>query len=113
MTLTDGVIHAGTLFLVSGGSFDFAGGTLHVDDFNGNLVNEGGTLAPGHSLGTTAVSGHYTQQAAAELEIEIRDIFPGQWDYVTVEGNASLEMARSRLGWSTDFSLCSEMRLPS
>jgi hypothetical protein len=76
---------------INGGQFNFRGGTLHVDAFNGNLVNEGGTLAPGHSLGTTAVSGNYTQRSAAALEIEIADVFPGDWDVLTVGGNAILD----------------------
>jgi T5SS/PEP-CTERM-associated repeat protein len=73
------------------GDFNFIGGTLHVDAFNGNLVNEGGTLAPGHSIGATAVIGNYTQRPAAALEIEIGGIFPGDWDVLSVEGNAGLE----------------------
>jgi hypothetical protein len=76
---------------MNGGQFNFLGGTLHIDAFNGNLVNQGGTLAPGHSAGTTAVSGNYTQRSAARLEVEVGGVLPGQWDMLTVEGNAILE----------------------
>ena len=76
---------------LNGGAFNFLGGTLHVETFDGNLVNDGGALAPGHSVGTTDVSGNYTQRPAAALEIEIAGVFPGDWDVLTVEGNASLD----------------------
>ena len=76
---------------MNGGQFNFLGGTLHFDTFNGNLLNQGGTLAPGHSTGTTSISGNYTQRPAAALEIEIEGVFPGDWDSLTVEGNAILD----------------------
>ena len=76
---------------INGGQFNFLGGSLHVDNFNGNLLNQGGTLAPGHSAGATAVSGNYTQRAAAALEIEIGGVLPGQRDTLTVAGNAILD----------------------
>jgi hypothetical protein len=76
---------------MNGGQSNFLGGTLHVDAFNGNLVNQGGTLAPGHSAGTTAFSGNYTQRPAAELEIEVGGVLPGNWDVLTAEGNANLD----------------------
>jgi T5SS/PEP-CTERM-associated repeat protein/autotransporter-associated beta strand protein len=76
---------------MQGGEFNFLGGTLHVDTFNGNLLNDAGTLAPGHSVGATAVSGNYTQRDDAALEIEIAGVFPGDWDVLAVEGNASLD----------------------
>ncbi len=75
----------------SGGQFRWNSGTLHVGTFSGNLVNQGGTLAPGHSAGTTAVAGNYTQQAGAALEIEIGGTGQGtQFDFVNVTGNALL-----------------------
>ncbi len=75
---------------MNGGQFNFLGGTLHVDNFNGNLLNQGGTLAPGHSAGATAISGNYTQLAAATLQIEIGGVLPGEWDTLTGAGNAIL-----------------------
>jgi T5SS/PEP-CTERM-associated repeat protein/autotransporter-associated beta strand protein len=76
---------------VNGGQFNFLGGTLHAGAFNGNLVNEGGELAPGQSAGATAISGNYTQRQAARIEIEIGGVFPGEWDTVAVGGNALLD----------------------
>jgi hypothetical protein len=88
-----GVLDAHGPINLNGGQFNFLGGTLHVNAFNGNLLNEGGTLAPGHSAGATAISGNYTQRADAALEIEIGGILPGQWDMLAIAGNASLNGA--------------------
>ncbi len=74
-----------------GGQFDWTGGTLHVGIFNGNLVNQGGTLAPGQSPGNTVIVGNYTQQAAASLQIEIGGTLVNtEHDFVNVTSNAVL-----------------------
>jgi hypothetical protein len=44
-------------------------------------------------VGATTISGNYTQLSVATLQIEIGDVFPGQWDVVTVEGNAIIDGA--------------------
>jgi hypothetical protein len=83
------VDHTGTVELNSGavldargpvtmsGTFNFLGGTFHVDNYTGDLDNQGGTLAPGHSAGNTNISGIYKQQTPATLEIEIGGTTPG------------------------------------
>jgi hypothetical protein len=83
------VDHTGTVELNSGavldargpvtisGTFNFLGGTLHVDNYTGDLDNQGGTLAPGHSAGNTNISGIYKQETPATLEIEIGGTTPG------------------------------------
>jgi T5SS/PEP-CTERM-associated repeat protein/autotransporter-associated beta strand protein len=88
-----GVLDAHGPINMNGGQFNFLGGTLHVNAFNGNLLNEGGTLAPGHSAGATAISGNYTQRDDATLEIEIGGVLTGQWDTLAIGGNASLNGA--------------------
>ena len=89
--LRSGVVDANAITTMNGGALDFDGGTLHVDAFNGNLLNEGGTLAPGHSAGATAVSGNYTQRVGARLEVEISGVIAGQWDTLAIGGNAVLD----------------------
>ncbi len=89
--LSRGVLNANTIALANDGTFDFDGGTLHVDDFQNNLTNEGGTLAPGKSTGHTDITGNYTQLDAATLEIEIGGVVPGLWDTIAVTGNAILD----------------------
>jgi hypothetical protein len=74
------------------GQFDWTSGTLHVNTFRKSLTNQGGTLAPGLSAGATIIDGDYTQQANAELEIEIGGTMSGtQYDFVGLEGAAFLD----------------------
>ena len=69
--LEKGLLSADSISLANGGAFNFLGGKLHVDTFTGSMVNQAGTLAPGRSAGNTTIVGNYTQQAGANLEIEI------------------------------------------
>ena len=74
----------------AGSVFDFASGTLHVGNFLGNLVNQAGTLAPGHSAGRTSITGNYTHQSGATLDIEVGGISFGSGnDVVEVSGSAA------------------------
>jgi T5SS/PEP-CTERM-associated repeat protein len=87
-----GTLDAYGTIQMNGGTFDFLGGTLHVDDFNGELKNQGGTLAPGHSAGATNIDGDYFQFAAATLEIEIGGTDAGsEFDTMKVAGEAILD----------------------
>lgn len=79
------------------GEFTFDGGTLSVGTFNGDLVNAGGTLAPGESPGLTVINGNYTQDPLGILSIELGDLgIPGDfiggtdYDLLEVLGTASL-----------------------
>ncbi len=66
-------------------------GTLHAVTVHFGLLNQGGTLAPGHSAGSTTILGTYTQQSAGRMEIEIGGTAPAtRLDKVTVGGAASL-----------------------
>ena len=99
---TNGVLelHGGTLSadeiglggLLFNGQFDWTSGTLHVKTFRKSLLNQGGKFAPGLSAGPTVIDGNYTQQAGAELEIEIGGPVSGtQYDFVGIEGAAFLD----------------------
>jgi hypothetical protein len=89
LNLSGGELRTPLVLKGAGGAFNFAGGTLHADVVNFDLVNNGGTLAPGTSPGTTAVNGNYTQTAGT-LEIEIGGTGAGQFDLLIVIGNATL-----------------------
>ena len=52
LSLTGGTLRAKTLTMPSG-SFNFTGGKLSTDTVNFSLTNNGGTLAPGESIGAT------------------------------------------------------------
>ncbi|MEK6703213.1 MAG: hypothetical protein AABZ53_13185 [Planctomycetota bacterium] len=91
VTLRGGTLDAANIGLAfsSGGVFSFLGGVLHSDGVGFSLLNQGGTLAPGHSAGSTFIAGDYTQQAGT-MEIEIGGTTPGtQFDRITC-GAASL-----------------------
>ncbi len=59
--------------------------------YNGDLLNQGGILAPKASAIGTKVDGDYTQQAAATIEIELAGLDRGTlFDFVNVSGTATL-----------------------
>ena len=82
---------------IQGNQFQWTSGTLHVGTFNGNLTNQGGTLAPGsaspgNGAGSTTIDGNYTQQLGGALEIEIGgSLAVSEFDFVNVTGNALLD----------------------
>ncbi len=80
--------------------FNFPGGTLHVNRFDGELFNTGGTLAPGGigAVGTTDVARNYGQGVGV-LAIDIAGANPGDYDQLIVGGDAFLgELDISYLG---------------
>ncbi|MEX2308081.1 MAG: hypothetical protein WD738_10840 [Pirellulales bacterium] len=92
VNLFDGVLRATVIEQPAppgpGSGLNFTGGTLHVDTFSGELHNNGGTLAPGGSIGTTNVLLSYFQGAGSSLAIEIGGTGPGQFDQLIVGGLA-------------------------
>ncbi len=91
VSFTGGTIQCHSIDHTHGGTFTFSGGVLHVGAFSGNLVNSGGTVAPGTSAGTTTVSGDASFGAASTLDIELGGTAPGtQHDQLQVGGTASL-----------------------
>ncbi len=94
LVLDGGTLKAPLVRHDRGGTFQFAAGTLSVDSFLGNLVNSGGTIAPGDSPGVTAVQGDFTQLAGGRLEIEIGGLSPGVgFDQLTATGMTTLDGA--------------------
>jgi len=91
LLLSAGTWTTGILNNTAGGSVTFTGGTMHVGTFNGDLVNDGGTLAPGNSPGSTTVNGDYTHTSGGTLEIEIGGLVEKvDYDQLIVEGLAAL-----------------------
>jgi T5SS/PEP-CTERM-associated repeat protein len=90
--LAGGTLDTASVSFQGGGAFNWTSGTLHVGTYNGNLTNQGGTLAPGHSAGSTTIVGNYTQQTGSTMEIEIGGPGQGtQYDFVNVTGNALID----------------------
>lgn len=89
--LSGGALESNRMVLNSDGIFNFTGGSLAVNNFTGNLVNKGGTLAPGKSPGTTTVDGDYTQLSSGIFEVEINGLVQGsEHDWLNITGNATL-----------------------
>ena len=71
--LQDGVLYAKTITSGAGTAiFNFTGGTLHADNVQFALTNQGGTLAPGQSAGTCGPSALFRR--AAHHEFAGRDV---------------------------------------
>lgn len=84
LNLTGGALFTPTLSKGAAGAFNFSGGELHSNIVGFDLVNNGGTLAPGFSPGTMSIHGSL-QINAGELEIELAS--PTAFDTVAATGN--------------------------
>jgi hypothetical protein len=64
---------------------------LTTDQYFGDLVQNGGVLAPSETSGLTIITGDFNQAGPASLEIEIAGTIPGnQYDKLAVSGTATL-----------------------
>jgi hypothetical protein len=86
LNLSGGSLTTPLLTKGAGGSFNFTGGTLHADTVGFSLVNNGGTIAPGHSPGVTHIMGNLTLNSTSTLEIEVGGRLPNEYDRVLVDG---------------------------
>jgi hypothetical protein len=86
--LQGGYLKATTITRGSGTSaFNFTGGTLSVNTFNGALnVQSGGTLSPGNSPGLTTINGNFTNSGTIIFELGGIGGTPGQY-YDTIDVN--------------------------
>ncbi|MEQ8661130.1 MAG: hypothetical protein RLW62_09960, partial [Gammaproteobacteria bacterium] len=90
LTLAGGLLEAGTLELDAAASLAFLDGVLDVGSVHGDLLQQGGTLAPGNSPGLTTITGDYTL-AGGVLELELAGLERGiGYDAVDVGGTATL-----------------------
>lgn len=88
--LQNGTVAVQTVDRSSGGAFQFNGGTLKAVTVLGNLVNNGGTFAPGNSPAASKVVGNYVQNSG-KLQVEIGGADAGsQYDTLQVTGQAGL-----------------------
>ena len=89
VNLSGGTLSSPLLAKGSGGSFNFTGGTLHAEAVMFDLANDGGTIAPGNSVGETAVFGDLTLNSGV-LEIEIGGTNFNEYDRLGVHGVTTL-----------------------
>jgi len=93
--LQGGVLNATTITSGAGtATFNFTGGTLHAGNVQFALTNQGGTLAPGQSAGTTLIDGtgaSYDQLDPGILAIELGGYTAGtEYDVLDVAGPVNL-----------------------
>jgi pectate lyase len=90
LNLTGGKLSTKALLRGEGGTFHFTGGVLSAEMVGFDLVNQGGTISPGASPGTTLVLGDLTILAGA-LAIELGGNTAGiGFDQLVVTGDATL-----------------------
>lgn len=99
LNLTGGTFRTKSLSKGSGGSFSWTGGKLSADTVNFSLVNNGGTLVPGDSIGATQTNSAPTNigqthvvgdatLASGTLQIELASL--ASFDKLVVDGTAAL-----------------------
>jgi hypothetical protein len=94
LNLSGGKLTTKVLDKGNGGTFNFAGGVLSAQTVDFDLVNNGGTIAPGASAqddgpGITHVVGDLTiNSGVLEIKIGGRDV--GQYDQLVVDGQTTL-----------------------
>ncbi|MAE63757.1 MAG: hypothetical protein CMJ18_05750 [Phycisphaeraceae bacterium] len=90
LNLSSGSVDVTTLRLRTNGNLSFTGGTFSVDTFEGDLAQDGGTLAAGDSPGITNIVGGYDLNAGT-LEVEIAGLVQGtEHDFYDVTGDVNL-----------------------
>jgi hypothetical protein len=89
LNLSGGKLTTKLLLKGAGGSFNFTGGTLSAETVGFDLENNGGTIAPGSSIGMTHVMGDLALEDGI-LEIEVGGTSPGEADVVLVDGVTTL-----------------------
>ncbi len=89
LSLSGGELTVPLLTKGANGSMSFTGGVLHADVVDFDLVNNGGTIAPGASPGLTYVTGDLVLNSGV-LEIEIGGTGGGEFDQVFVDGVTTL-----------------------
>jgi T5SS/PEP-CTERM-associated repeat protein len=80
-------IRATTIDLTSGGNLEFQGGVLSVDTLVGDLTQDGGTLAPGASPGTTNITNDFVMNTGT-FAVEIGGLTAGAGFDQLLVGNA-------------------------
>ena len=100
LNLAPGFVQNGGQTLLDGGQINGSGadplrynaGTLEGTGLVvGNVINDGGNVAPGHSPGKVTIQGNYTQTSRSTLTVEVGGTTEGTgYDQLVVTGNATL-----------------------
>lgn len=88
--LQSGSVTAQTINVAPGGSYALSSGQLEVTAFNGDFIQQAGTFAAGIGASTSTLTGNYTLNSGATLEIGLAGHTAGLYDQLNVSGNVSL-----------------------
>jgi hypothetical protein len=87
---TDGETHVEATLEVVTNIFDLQGGVLSGNGLVIADVLNAGIVAPGSSAGELTIQGTYTQTSVGTLRTELGGTDPGQFDVLTIDGDAFL-----------------------
>jgi hypothetical protein len=90
-TIDVGTVNVG-VGLGASGIFDFLGGTLSVDLFNGTLDQDGGRLDLGGSAGITTINGDYNLASTGTLGVELYGASSAGVDYNQLGINGAVNL---------------------
>ncbi len=76
---------------VTSGVVDLQGGTLGGTGAVNSDVDNGGSVAPGASVGELTINGTYTQRPTGVFRVEIGGMAAGEFDVLTINGAATLD----------------------
>lgn len=85
------LVNDGRVFAVSGNALQVQGGIVGGNGtLAASVVNQGGIVAPGFSVGTLTISGDYVQGSSGLLLLDVEGVAPGQYDQLLVGGDVQL-----------------------
>ncbi len=96
LTITGSVTNAGTFnvnnsLAITSGYYQTAGWLKGSGTIFGDVVVEGGIVAPGNSPGTLTINGNYSQGAGGTLAIQLGGVVQGtSYSFLNVSGEATL-----------------------
>ena len=104
-SLEGGLLSGATIDLDTAANLAFTGGALDVATFNGTLVENGGTLAPGGTgAGQTTINGDWLLSASGTLQITLAGTSPATgYDQIIVNG--AVDLASGGAGGTLDLVL--------
>jgi T5SS/PEP-CTERM-associated repeat protein len=92
LRLGDASLDVATVTVQTGGEFNWTDGILSVEQFNGDLINEGGVLTTRGVTGTITIEGSYAQESGSVLSLGIAgEVVNNEFDSVVIDDTAFLD----------------------
>lgn len=93
VSVEGGTLAANRMYVESGAEFKITDGTIQLDEYEGvDLLQRGGTIAPGPGANKSLILTNFTQRGGATTAIEIGGTEAGEsYDRVAIDGNAIID----------------------